>query len=175
VIRIAIHIKYRDRYRLWKKCIVTPLLVTFENQSSIIYWFLLRYTVIIYKFTQGNLGAKKTARSRFQSPVKKKKSQIATLVTDSAIPGITRWLSTREKKKKTPEFLKFVGPRGQKIMRSANNVGNAGPHVRQTFLNDVLTFLAEVGNAGRIVNTGTSSVNSEFVTALNTWYFICFW
>jgi hypothetical protein len=63
------------------------------------------------------------------------------------------------------EFLKFVGPRGQKIMRSANNVG---PHVRQTFLNDVFTFLTEVGNSGRIVNTGTSSVNSEFVTALNT-------
>ena len=36
------------------------------------YWFLLRYTVIIYKFTQGNLGAKKVSRSRFQSPVKKK-------------------------------------------------------------------------------------------------------
>ena len=53
-------------------------------------------------------------------------------------------------------------------MRSANNVVNAGPHVRQTFLNDVFTFLIEVGNAGRIVNTGTSSVNSEFVTALNT-------
>jgi hypothetical protein len=73
------------------------------------------------------------------------------------------------------EFLKFVGPirpRGQKIMRSANNVG---PHVRQTFLNDVFTFLTEVGNAGHIVNTGTSSVNSEFVTALNTRYFICFW
>ena len=66
------------------------------------------------------------------------------------------------------EFLKFVGRRGQKIMRSANNVGNAGPHVRQTFFNDVFTFLTEVGNAGRIVNTGTSSVNSEFVTALNT-------
>ena len=33
--------------------------------------FLLRYTVIIYKFTQGNLGAKKIASSRFQSPVKK--------------------------------------------------------------------------------------------------------
>jgi hypothetical protein len=65
------------------------------------------------------------------------------------------------------EFLKFIGPRGQEIMRSANNVGNAGPHVRQTFLNDVFTFLAEVGNAGRIVNTGTSSVNSEFVTTLN--------
>ena len=61
------------------------------------------------------------------------------------------------------EFLKFVGPREQKIMRSAKNVGNAGPHVRQTFLNDAFTFLTEVGNAGRIVNTGTSSVNSEFV------------
>jgi hypothetical protein len=68
----------------------------------------------------------------------------------------------------TAEFLKFIGPRGQKIMRSTNNVGNAGPHVCQTFLNDVFTFLTEVGNAGRIVNTGTSSVNSEFVTALNT-------
>ena len=66
------------------------------------------------------------------------------------------------------EFLKFIGPKGQKIMRSANNVGNADPHVRQTFLNDVFTFLTEVGNEGRIVNTGTSSVNSEFVTALNT-------
>jgi hypothetical protein len=68
------------------------------------------------------------------------------------------------------KFLKFVEPirpRGQKIMMSANNVGNAGPHVRQTFLNDVFTFLTEVGNAGRIVNTGTSSVNSQFVTALN--------
>jgi hypothetical protein len=65
------------------------------------------------------------------------------------------------------EFLKFVGPKGQKIMRSANNVCNASPHVRQTFLNDVFTFLTEVGNAGRIVNTGTSSENSEFVTALN--------
>ena len=49
-----------------------------------------------------------------------------------------------------------------------HEVGNAGPHVRQTFLNDVFTFLTEVGNAGRIVYTGTSSVNSEFVTALNT-------
>ena len=48
-------------------------------------------------------------------------------------------------------------------MRSANNVGNACPHVRQTFVHDVFIFLTEVGNAGRIVNTGTSSVNSEFV------------
>jgi hypothetical protein len=41
---------------------------------------------------------------------------------------------------KIPEFLKFVGPigpTGQKIMRSANNVGNAGPHVSQTFLNEM--------------------------------------
>jgi hypothetical protein len=43
--------------------------------------------------------------------------------------------------------------------------GNAGPHVRQTFLNDVFTFLMEVGNVGCVVNTETSSVNSEFVTA----------
>jgi hypothetical protein len=35
-------------------------------------------------------------------------------------------------------------------MRSANNVGNAGPHVSQTFLNDVFTFLTEVGNANVI-------------------------
>ena len=33
-------------------------------------------------------------------------------------------------------------------MRSAKNVG---PHVRQTFLNDVFNFLTEVGNAGRVV------------------------
>jgi hypothetical protein len=45
-------------------------------------------------------------------------------------------------------------------MRSANNVGNSGPHVRQAFLNDVFTFITEVGNACRIVNTGTSSVRS---------------
>jgi hypothetical protein len=32
------------------------------------------------------LGAKKIASRRFQSPVKKKKSQIATLATDSKIP-----------------------------------------------------------------------------------------
>ena len=64
------------------------------------------------------------------------------------------------------KFVGPIGPRGQRIMRSANNVGNAGPHVRQTCLNDVFTFLTEVGNAGRVVNTGTNSVNSEFVTAL---------
>jgi hypothetical protein len=33
---------------------------------------LLRYTVIIYKFTQGNIGT----RSRFQSPVKKENCDI---------------------------------------------------------------------------------------------------
>jgi hypothetical protein len=31
------------------------------------YWFLLRYTVIIYKFTQGNLGAKKIASQEKKS------------------------------------------------------------------------------------------------------------
>jgi hypothetical protein len=44
------------------------------------------------------------------------------------------------------EIYFWSGPirlRGQKIIRSANNVGNAGPHVRQTFLNDVFTFLLE--------------------------------
>ena len=55
---------------------VREILVTCENQLSIIYWFLLRYTVIIYKFTQGNLGAKKIASSRFQSPVKKKNRKL---------------------------------------------------------------------------------------------------
>ena len=33
-------------------------------------------TVIIYKFTQENLRAKKIARSRFQSPVKKKNRKL---------------------------------------------------------------------------------------------------
>ena len=37
---------------------------------------MLRYTVIIYKFTQGNLGAKKIASSRFQPPVKKKNRKL---------------------------------------------------------------------------------------------------
>jgi hypothetical protein len=44
--------------------------------------------VIIYKFKQGNLGGKKIVISRFQPPVKEKKSQIATLATDSAIPDL---------------------------------------------------------------------------------------
>jgi hypothetical protein len=63
----------------------------------------------------------------------------------------------------TSEFLKFIGPREQKIMRSANNVG---PHVRQAFLNDVFTFLTEVGNAGLFVNTRTSLVNSFMIDTL---------
>jgi hypothetical protein len=32
------------------------------------YWFLLRYSVIIYKFTQGNLGAKKNRKLRHWRP-----------------------------------------------------------------------------------------------------------
>ena len=55
---------------------VQEILVTIENQSSIIYWFLLRYTVIIYILTQGSLGDKKIARSQFQSPVKKKNHKL---------------------------------------------------------------------------------------------------
>ena len=51
--------------------------------------------MIIYKFTQGNLGVKKIAKSRFQSPVKEKKSQIVTLVTDSAIPGVSKNFQTQ--------------------------------------------------------------------------------
>ena len=67
----------------------------FRKSMSIIYWFLLRYTMIIYKFTQGNLGAQKIPKSRFQSPVKKKKSQIVTLATDSAIPGVSKIFQTQ--------------------------------------------------------------------------------
>jgi hypothetical protein len=46
-------------------------------------------------------------------------------------------------------------------MRSANNVGNAGPHVRQTFLNDVFTFLTEVGNTGRINKFGQLGIRNR--------------
>ena len=80
---------------------VREILVTCENQSSIMYWFLLRYTVIIYKFTQGNLGAKKIASSRFQSPVKKKNRKLRhwrptarSLIISSPLPGnltINHW------------------------------------------------------------------------------------
>jgi hypothetical protein len=49
--------------------------------------------VIIYKFTQGNIGAKKIAKSRFQSPVKKKK--IATLASNSAIPVLRQETSEK--------------------------------------------------------------------------------
>ena len=66
---------------------VREILVTFENQSSIIYWFLLRYTVIIYKFTQGNLGAKKNCQKPISVTSQEQKSQIATLATVSAIPA----------------------------------------------------------------------------------------
>jgi hypothetical protein len=45
--------------------------------------------VIIYKFTQGNLGAKKIAS-------KEKKWQIATLVTDSAIPANKQYSNGQE-------------------------------------------------------------------------------
>jgi hypothetical protein len=80
---------------------VREILVTFENQSSIIYWFLLRYTVIIYKFTQGNLGAKKIARSWFQSPVEKKNRKLrhwrptarSLLWSSTPLPSLSHTLS----------------------------------------------------------------------------------
>jgi hypothetical protein len=41
----------------------------------------------------------------------------------------------------TSQYIQIsIGPRGQKIMRSTNNVGNAGPHVCQTFLNDQCVY-----------------------------------
>jgi hypothetical protein len=63
-----------ENTRHFRKSIVNNLLI------------FVTYTVIIYKFTQGNQGAKKIARSRFQSPVKKKNRKLAT---DSAIPALT--------------------------------------------------------------------------------------
>ena len=53
---------------------------------------MLRYTVIIYKFTQGNLGAKKNRQKPISVASQEKKSQIATLATDSAIPGAMNYL-----------------------------------------------------------------------------------
>jgi hypothetical protein len=43
--------------------------------------------MIIYKFKQGNLGAKKNRQQPISVASQEKKSQIATLATDSAIPG----------------------------------------------------------------------------------------
>jgi hypothetical protein len=37
----------------------------------------------------------------------------------------------------TSEFFKFVGPRGQKIMRSANNVGNSNIFIFMTVTNNI--------------------------------------
>jgi hypothetical protein len=45
--------------------------------------------VIIYKFTPGNLGAKKNRQQPISVASKEKKSQIATLATDSAIPDVS--------------------------------------------------------------------------------------
>jgi hypothetical protein len=42
--------------------------------------------VIIYKFTQGNLGAKKIPQKLISVASQEKKSQIVTLATDIAIP-----------------------------------------------------------------------------------------
>jgi hypothetical protein len=77
--------------------------------------------------------------------------QNVQLILKSYLPVVYDTPFRREIKKIPPErnevcrVLKFVGPIGPrrlKIMRSANIVGNAGHHVRQTFLNDVFTFLS---------------------------------
>jgi hypothetical protein len=46
-------------------------------------------------------------------------------------------------------------------MRSANNVG---PHVRQTFLNDVFTFFTEIGSAGRIDTKAMGQTEPQFLS-----------
>ena len=58
---------------------------------------MLRYTVIIYKFTQGNLGA----RSRFQSSIKKKNCDIGDrqrdpwTVIDTNVVGLNRLMESQ--------------------------------------------------------------------------------
>ena len=49
-------------------------------------FLLFKQFEIIYKFTQGNLGAKKNRQKPISVASQEKKSKIATLVTDSAIP-----------------------------------------------------------------------------------------
>jgi hypothetical protein len=46
-------------------------------------------------------------------------------------------------------------------MRAANNVGNAGPHVRQTFLNDVCTFLTNIRFLPSIVAEKNATKNEH--------------
>jgi hypothetical protein len=58
------------------------------------------------------------------------------------------------------EFLKFIGPSGQKIMRSANNVGNAGPHVRQTFFINPAVSEANMVDTCKHFEIGSGSVRS---------------
>ena len=43
VIRIAIHIKYRDTYRLWKRCIATPLIPT----RSVVFYYTNTFSCIL--------------------------------------------------------------------------------------------------------------------------------
>jgi hypothetical protein len=48
---------------------------------------LFKQFEIIYKFTQGNLGGNKNRQKPISVASQEKKSKIATLATDSAIPG----------------------------------------------------------------------------------------
>ena len=47
-----------------------------------------KQTLIIYKFTQGNLSPKKNCQKPISVASQEKKSQIATLATDSTIPAL---------------------------------------------------------------------------------------
>jgi hypothetical protein len=53
------------------------------------------------------------------------------------------------------------------VVRVSRRIKLMHVYIERT-LRALFTFLTEVGNTDCIVNTGTSSVNSEFITALNT-------
>jgi hypothetical protein len=86
--KVVLHELYRGKSEMADTISSYGIFKLVADMQSIKYFmdflYLLRYTVIIYKFTQGNLGAKKIARIRFQSPVKKKNRKLRHWRTDSA-------------------------------------------------------------------------------------------
>ena len=66
-----------------------------------------------------------------------------------------------------PDFLKFVGPSGQKITRIGNTSKYAGPGDRQKFL-----FVYFVLHRKCYWYTGTITVNAELNSASNDIYFL---
>ena len=65
------------------------------------------------------------------------------------------------------DFLKFVGPSGQKIKRTGNTAKYASPGVRQNFL-----FVYFVLHRKCNWYAGTITVNSELDSASNDIYFL---